>query len=88
VADLALKSLGHCCVATEHRGAQSRGGSDEWGIASVRSRIVTCLEAFLEAATAGDLLPGLRGTALALREHLSKRWPDTTPLPVYPAFRV
>jgi hypothetical protein len=43
---------------------------------------------FLEAATASDQLLGLRETALALREHLSKRWPDTTPLPVYPAFRV
>jgi hypothetical protein len=61
---------------------------DEWGIASVRSRIITRLEVFLEAATASDQLLGLRETALALREHLSKRWPDTTPLPVYPAFRV
>ena len=32
-------------------------------------------------------LPGLRGTASALLEHLRARWPEIEPLPVYPAFR-
>ncbi|WAS96422.1 phosphotransferase [Nannocystis punicea] len=59
----------------------------DWGIATTRSRILARLEAFITAATAFDRLPALRGTADALLEQLHRRWPESQPLPLYPAFR-
>jgi hypothetical protein len=60
---------------------------DTWGIATVRSRLLARLGAFIETATSSNQLPALRATATALLDHLRRRWPDTPPLPVYPAFR-
>lgn len=60
----------------------------EWGITTLRPRILARLEAFVAAATAfDDPLPALRGTAEALLAPLARRWPDGSPLPLYPAFR-
>lgn len=60
---------------------------DTWGIATVRSRILARLQAFDVASAASNQLPALRGTTAALLDHLQRCWPDTQPLPVYPAFR-
>lgn len=59
----------------------------EWGIATLRPRILARLEAFIATADAFARLPALRGTAEALLATLRRRWPDVSPLPLYPAFR-
>lgn len=58
-----------------------------WGIASVRSRILARLEAFLATATEFDELPASRQATAQLLDVLQARWPETDPLPLYPAFR-
>jgi hypothetical protein len=58
-----------------------------WGIASVRSRILARLEAFITTASDFDQLPATRMAANHLLEVLQERWPATEPLPLYPAFR-
>lgn len=58
-----------------------------WGIASMRSRVLARLEAFISTATEFDLLPAYRATASQLLETLQSRWLEVEPLPVYPAFR-
>jgi hypothetical protein len=58
-----------------------------WGIATVRPRILARLQAFIATSTTYNQLPAFRSTANALLESLHKRWPDTQPLSVYPAFR-
>ncbi|MEM7113749.1 MAG: hypothetical protein AAF614_15030 [Chloroflexota bacterium] len=61
--------------------------SGEWGIASIKSRILSRLQAFAELAEAHDCYPALRGTASRLVDKLTTQWPETDPLPLYPAFR-
>ena len=58
-----------------------------WGIATMRPRLLARLEAFITTAEEFDHLPAMRGTASRLLEVLVKRWPETPPLPLYPAFR-
>jgi Ser/Thr protein kinase RdoA (MazF antagonist) len=60
---------------------------DAWGIAGLRSRILTGLERFvaLSARLSGE--PVLRDEAARLLDALAVRWPGVEPLPVYPAFR-
>jgi hypothetical protein len=58
-----------------------------WGIASVRSRILARLEAFITTANEFDQLPATRATANRLLAALQGRWPETEALPLYPAFR-
>jgi hypothetical protein len=60
---------------------------NEWGIAGVRSRILSRLASFIEAAGACERLPALQATCEQLLASLARRWPDAQPLPVYPAFR-
>jgi hypothetical protein len=58
-----------------------------WGIASMRSRVLARLEAFLSTATEFARLPIYQATTSQLLETLHLRWPEVEPLPVYPAFR-
>lgn len=58
-----------------------------WGIATVRSRIVSRLKIFSELSASFGLFPALASTAESLRESLSKRWQETELLLLYPAFR-
>lgn len=62
-------------------------GDRTWGIATVRSRFLALLEAFIATAEEFDHLPAMRGTASRVLEVLRNRWPETQPLPLYPAFR-
>jgi hypothetical protein len=57
-----------------------------WGIASIRPRLVSRLEAFITTAEAHRRLPAMRGTAHRLLEVLHRLWPATCPLSLYPAF--
>jgi hypothetical protein len=58
-----------------------------WGIATIRPRLVSRLEAFITTAEAYHRLPAMRGTAHRVLEALRRRWPATPPLALYPAFR-
>jgi hypothetical protein len=59
----------------------------EWGIASVRSRIISRLEVFAATSEEYGLLPGLRECAYRVHAELRRRWPETDRLSIYPAFR-
>ena len=58
----------------------------EWGIASIRSRLLWYLEAVAELAGAAGVLPGIKQTAEAWLADLQKRWPEAKALGFYPAF--
>ena len=58
-----------------------------WGIATVRQRMLARLQTFIATSEQFDQLPALRGTANALLDILRTKWPDTPPMPPYPAFR-
>lgn len=60
---------------------------DDWGIASVRSRVLTYLHTFSQLADASDKLPAMWETAVQLQTILQAKWPETELLPYYPAFR-
>lgn len=63
------------------------GEDHEWGIATIRQRVLARLEAFITTSEEFGHLPALRGTSQRLLELLNQRWPETAPLPLYPAFR-
>ncbi|MCL5999172.1 MAG: aminoglycoside phosphotransferase family protein [Chloroflexi bacterium] len=60
---------------------------NRWGIAGVRSRILTRLATFIEAAGTYERLPALQTACEQALASLARRWPEVQPLPVYPAFR-
>ena len=57
-----------------------------WGLARLRQRILARLETFVTASEGFGRFPALRGTAGRLLTVLGKRWPESRPLPLYPAF--
>ncbi|MCA9943568.1 MAG: phosphotransferase [Anaerolineales bacterium] len=59
----------------------------DWGIASVRSRLLTYLHTFIQLTDSSDKLPAMRETAVQLQTTLQAKWPETELLPYYPAFR-
>ena len=58
----------------------------EWGIATIRPRLVARLEAFVATCLEFDQLPALREVAEQLLTTLQQQWPDLEPLPLFPAF--
>lgn len=58
-----------------------------WGLAMIRSRILTRLETLINTASEFDLLPHLRASASQLLTTLQTHWPNAEPMPFYPAFR-
>ena len=57
-----------------------------WGRATNRSRILTYLQKAARSSEQADILPRLRAWAVALHEDFQSRWPETAPLPDFPAF--
>jgi thiamine kinase-like enzyme len=57
-----------------------------WGIATVRSRLLSRLETFVTIAGERRQLPAVRGVAERLLEVLRERWREAPLLPHYPAF--
>jgi hypothetical protein len=88
VFDTALvRVCGFWLVETVVRHLEEALGADRaWGIATIRSRLLSRLEAFIATADVLHQLEALRGTAHRVLEVLRKRWPDVDPLPLYPAF--
>ncbi len=60
----------------------------EWGIATIRPRLVARLEAFVATCLEFDQLPALCEVAEQLLTTLQQQWPDLEPLPLFPAFNV
>ena len=59
----------------------------QWGISSVRQRVIYRLETLLETISRHDSLPALAQTARAMKAKLLELWPDLIPMPLYPAFK-
>jgi hypothetical protein len=59
-----------------------------WGIGTIRQRILARLQAFITTAEECRQLPALRGTSSRLLSMLQTAWPETLPLPLYPAFKM
>jgi hypothetical protein len=61
--------------------------SDEtWGTWSIRGRLLWYLDSVIETTSSADVLPHLNETARTWRAELRSRWPDATPLGLYPPF--
>jgi hypothetical protein len=58
----------------------------EWGIWSVRGRLLWYLQAVIEMIASADVLPGINEAAQGWLSALQRRWPDSLPLGLYPAF--
>jgi len=59
----------------------------EWGISTMRPRILARLDAFIATAESHGKLPALHQTLAILADDLRAQWPDMEDLPLYPAFR-
>jgi thiamine kinase-like enzyme len=59
----------------------------EWGITTIRPRIMAQLTAFCATSATFAHLPAWRGVAEQLQLTLQARWPDLEPLPFFPALR-
>ncbi len=61
--------------------------SDEkWGLWSIRGRLLWYLQAVVRMNDEADVLPGIKRAVQAWLADLSDRWPDATPLGLFPAF--
>ena len=58
----------------------------DFGISTIRQRILARLSAFIATSQDFDLVPGLRSTSSRLLDLLGQRWSDVSDLPLYPAF--
>ena len=57
-----------------------------WGIWSIRGRLLWYLQAAIDMTASADVLPGINATAQGWLSELQRRWPDSLPLGLYPAF--
>jgi len=61
-------------------------GDEKWGIWSIRGRLLWYLEAVIEMTDTAGVLPDINEMARRWLAELRRRWPDATPLGLYPAF--
>lgn len=59
---------------------------ETWGIWTIRGRLLWYLEAVIEMTDAINVLPGMNRAARGWLLELQRRWPDATPLGLYPGF--
>ena len=60
---------------------------EDFGISTIRQRILARLETFIATSQEFNRLPGLHNTFSRLLDLLHQRWSDVTDLPLYPAFQ-
>lgn len=53
----------------------------------VRPRFLSRLQSFIDVASKNEQLPHLRQMAMSMLVVVKKRWPEASPLEVYPAFK-
>ena len=56
------------------------------GTWSIRGRLLWYLQAVIEMTACADVLPGINAAADGWLSELQRRWPDSSPLGLYPAF--
>ena len=61
---------------------------EKWGIAGTRDRLLSRIMMFLDTAHNAHQMPALCEVYAKILDQLQSLWPDATPLPIYPAFRV
>ena len=82
-----VQACGYALINTFDRPLEHALNEDhDWGIATVRQRILSRMVAFIDTSESFHRLPALRGAASQLWPVLQARWPDTSPIPLYPAF--
>ncbi len=59
----------------------------DWGISTIRQRILARIEAFIATSEEFERLPGLHSTSSQLLILLRERWSDISLMPLYPAFQ-
>jgi hypothetical protein len=59
---------------------------EKWGIWSIRGRLLWYLDSIIKMTDAANVLPGVNRTAQGWLLELRRRWPDATPLGLYPSF--
>jgi hypothetical protein len=59
----------------------------EWGIATIRARILSRLDMFVKAAAGHTGYVAFIEDMCRVRDTLGRAWPEAQPLPLYPAFR-
>lgn len=59
---------------------------EDFGISTIRQRILARLESFIATSKEFNRLIGLRDTSSRLLDLLLQRWSDVSSLPLYPAF--
>ena len=57
-----------------------------WGGISVRARILTHLQTFIDVSKKYDTLPELRSIMVSILEDVKEKWKEARPLDLYPAF--
>ena len=58
----------------------------DFGISTIRQRILARLVTFIDLSIESNLLPGLRSVSSRLLDLLKERWSNVPELPLYPAF--
>ena len=59
---------------------------EDFGVSTIRQRILARSKTFIAVSQEFNLLPGLRGTSSQLLDLLNQVWSDVPDLPLYPAF--
>jgi hypothetical protein len=57
-----------------------------WGTWSIRGRLLWYLQAVIDITASADVLPGIHEAAHGWLSELERRWPESLPLGLYPAF--
>lgn len=57
-----------------------------WGIWSIRGRLLWYLQTVIEMTASVNVLPGINAAAAGWLSKLQHRWPEASPLGLYPAF--
>lgn len=59
----------------------------DWGTATHRQRILQLLDGFARSAALQSYRPSVAAWFADLRDQLRRRWPDCSPVPIYPAYQ-
>ena len=73
-------------LALDWRFEEAVRSDAQWGVASLRGRLLWYLEACIDATAKAGVLPGIHAAATAWLAELHRRWPASNPLALYPAF--
>lgn len=73
-------------LASRAYGAKWLDEDGEWGLSTMRQRMLEGIRSLLARPGVAALLPGLADFAAELDQRFRARWPNVEPMPLYPAF--